>query len=440
MGPPVRNAHVRCKQVFRDAEFGEFTSLDPARKLPSNHLARRIKVGLSRIDLTSLRNSYGDKGGIPYDPLPMVGILLLGYGLGITSSRDLEDHCRYDLRFIHICGGHCPDYRTIARFRKRLEVHLKDLWKAVHRAAGKRKRRIGIDGTKMASAGAPVKVPKNEIEQLGYELLSSDPEASFHKGRTGLVFGYNAQAVVDLDTHEVLYTDVVHDKCDRNQLLPMVNGYIEVTGELPEAVVADTGYDEGGALLACEDMGIEVTVPSQSSYDFWSVVDDQVLCPMGHAASVRQTIQQNGRISIAHSVPESCCRGCTFRAECLGKSRRKTIRAPEGVSIAQRVLGARRARAPDAKQAMIDRKSHVEPFFGRIKWNKKCRRFNLRGLAGARIELALFGLCETIASLGKAIFAAIWVQLRSKTPKRRRFFALANIIAISWRFAAPTMR
>ena len=219
----------------------------------------------------------------------------------------------------------------------------------------------------------------------------------------------------------------------------MVNGYIEVAGELPEAVVADTGYDESGAVHACEDMGIEVTVPSQSSHDFWSVVDDQVLCPMGHAASVQQTLQKSGRISIAHSVPESCCRGCMFRAECLGKGRKKTIHAPEGVGIAQRVLSARHARAPDAKQAMIDRKSHVEPFFGRIKWNKKCRRFNLRGLAGARIELALFGLCETIARLGKAIFAAFWVRLPTKTLNLSRCVALANIIVIRWHSAAPMM-
>ncbi len=420
LGPPQRKPHVRSKRVFRAHGDGEFTSLNPSRELPADHPARAIKEGLRKVDLSFLKLSYEDHGGVPYDPLPMLGILLLGYSMGITSERSLQDSCRYDFRFIYVSDGYCPDDRTIGRFVKRLGSHLEPLWKSVNAASnkrqGSRRRRIGVDGTKLASAAAPVMVTKQEREQAGDVILdSTDPEAAFRKGRGELVYGYNLQAIVDLDTHEVLYTEVVDDKCDRNQLEPMLNAYLEVSGVAPETIVADTGYDDGNALAACMELGVEPIVPAQNSYAFWTVVGDEVMCPMGHAASVTQAKNERGTNVIIHSVPESCCRDCIFRSECIGNGRRRTLTGPENGRLADRVLAAQRARSPDGKQAMIDRKSHVEPFFGRIKWNKRTTRLKRRGKDGARIELALFGLCETIERLGRPRVRRLLLIFRPKS-------------------------
>jgi len=416
-GPPERKAHVRSKRVFRARGDGEFTSLNPGRELPADHVACVIKEGLRLLDLSFLEMSYEDHGGVAYDPLPMLGILLLGYSMGITSGRQLQDCCLYDFRFIHVSDGYCPDDRTIGRFIRRLGCELKAMWKSVNAASnkrqGSRRRRLGVDGTKFASAAAPVKVSKREREDAGGIVLdSTDPEAAFRKGRGELVYGYNLQAIVDLDTHEVLYTEVVDDKCDRNQLEPMLKAYLEISGVTPETIVADTGYDDGNALAACMELGVEPIVPAQNSYDFWTVVEGEVMCPMGHVASVAQSKERDGRKYIAYSVPESTCRDCIFRNECLGSGRRRTVVGPENGSLAQRILMARGARGPDAKQAMIDRKSHVEPFFGRIKWNKRTTRLKLRGKDGARIELALYALCETIARLGSRLWGLFLLTFR----------------------------
>jgi hypothetical protein len=420
---PARKAHVRSKRVFRSHGDAELTSLNPARELPADHPARLIKEGLRRIDLSRLKLSYEDHGGVPYDPLPMLGIVLLGYAMGITSPRQLRDGCLYDLRFIYVSDGYCPDDRTIGRFIRRLGSHLKQLWKSVNAASnnrqGSRGRRLGIDGTKLASAAAPVKISRKERERAGGATLdSTDPEACFRKGPVGLVYGYNGQAIVDLDTHEVLYTDVVDDKNDRNQLEPMLRAYLEVSDVAPEAVVADTGYDDGNAIAACLELEVDPVVAAQSSYSFWTVADGQVLCPMGHAASVTQTREEEGRRVLIHSVPESCCKQCIFRSECLGTGRRKTITGPQNGRLAERVLAAQRARSPDGRQAMNDRKSHVEPFFGRIKWNKRTARLSLRGKEGARIQLALFGLCETVAGLGRSLIVRFTLLFRPETGRR----------------------
>ncbi len=422
-GPPPRKPHVRSKRVFRAHCDVELASLDPARDLPANHPARLIKAGLRRIDLSALALSYEDHGGIPYDPLPMLGIVLLGYSMGITAEMQLRDCCLYDLRFIHVSDGYRPDDRTIGRFIKRLGPHLKSVWKAVNEASnkrqGSRKRRIGIDGTKLASGAAAVKTSGLERDEAGGAVPArTDPEASYHKGRRGPVFGYNAQAIVDLDTHEVLYTEVVDDKCDRNQLEPMLKAYLEVSDVAPGTVVADAGYDDGNAIASCLEMGVEPIVATQSSYAFWTVADGQVMCPMGHAASVTLTRQEKGRRVVLHSVPESCCKECIFRSECLDAGRRRTITGPQNGGLAERVLAARHARSPDGRQAMIDRKSHVEPFFGRIKWNKRSARLRSRGKEGARIRLALFGLCETVARLGRRLRPRSPLLFRPRTPCR----------------------
>jgi len=422
-GPPPKRPHVRSKRVFRATGEGEFTSLNTARELPADHPARLIKEGIRQMDLSELRGSYLDHGGVAYDPLQMLGIVLLGYSFGITSHERLQECCRYDLRFIFVSDGYCPDDRTIGRFIERLGPHLKSLWRSVNAASnkqqGSRRRRIGLDGTKLASAASAPKASKRERENAGMEKApSSDPDASFRKGGGGPVFGYNAQAIVDLDTHEVLYTEVVADKCDRNQLEPMLKAYMEVSEVPPETIVADAGYDDGNAVAACLELGVEPVVPGQSTYAFWSVADGQVMCPMGHAASVTQTRKEDGREVVLHSVPESCCRECVFRRECLGTGRKKTITGPASGGLADRVMAAKYARGPDGRQAMVDRMSHVESFFGRIKWNKRNARLTLRGTEGARIQVALFGICETVARLGSRLLPRFLLVFRPKTAYR----------------------
>ena len=54
----------------------------------------------------------------PYPPEAMVKVLGYAYSKGIRSSRKIEQHLNYDVRFIWLAGGLSPDHNTIARFRK----------------------------------------------------------------------------------------------------------------------------------------------------------------------------------------------------------------------------------------------------------------------------------------------------------------------------------
>ena len=89
--------------------------------LPAEHVARFIaELVDEHLDLSRIRAAYTEgRGGPPYDPRLMVRILLHGYTIGVRSSRAIEVKCTDDVAFRWLAAGAGPDYRAIARFRKR---------------------------------------------------------------------------------------------------------------------------------------------------------------------------------------------------------------------------------------------------------------------------------------------------------------------------------
>ena len=89
--------------------------------LSAEHLARFIaELVDEHLDLSRIHAAYTEvRGGPPYDPRLMVRILLYGYTTGVRSSRVIERKCVDDVPFRWLAAGGAPNYRAIARFRKR---------------------------------------------------------------------------------------------------------------------------------------------------------------------------------------------------------------------------------------------------------------------------------------------------------------------------------
>jgi len=62
------------------------------------------------------------RGGPPFDPAMLVGLLLYAYGVGVFSSRKMALACERNGAFMAIGGEDRPDFRTISDFR---QLHLK---------------------------------------------------------------------------------------------------------------------------------------------------------------------------------------------------------------------------------------------------------------------------------------------------------------------------
>jgi transposase len=89
--------------------------------LPAEHLARFIaELVDEHVDLFRIRAAHTKgRGALPGDSGLMVRVLLYGYTIGVRSSRVIERKCVDDVAFRWLAAGSAPDYRAIARFRKR---------------------------------------------------------------------------------------------------------------------------------------------------------------------------------------------------------------------------------------------------------------------------------------------------------------------------------
>src|SRR6185295_184924 len=72
------------------------------------------------LDLARIRVADTEaRGEPPCDPRLMVRLLFYAYTTGVCSSRVIERRCVDDAAFRWLTAGASPDYRAIARFRRR---------------------------------------------------------------------------------------------------------------------------------------------------------------------------------------------------------------------------------------------------------------------------------------------------------------------------------
>lgn len=143
-----------------DRDTGFLLPPDVRDWLPEGHLAWTVIDAVETLDLTALISSYrlGGRGRRAYDPTMMLTLLIYGYAVGATSSRQIERSCEHDVAFRVIAANQAPDHDTIAAFRVRHREVFKDLFVqvlAVCAAAGLvRVGTIAVDGTKLAANAA----------------------------------------------------------------------------------------------------------------------------------------------------------------------------------------------------------------------------------------------------------------------------------------------
>lgn len=128
--------------------------------LPEGHLARFVAELVDEVlDLSAIHASYTEVRGFPpYDPQLMVRLLIYGYSVGVRSSRAIERKCIDDVAFRFLAADQAPDYRSIARFRRRHLEALAGLFTQSLRLAQRlgmvRMGRVALDGTKLRASAS----------------------------------------------------------------------------------------------------------------------------------------------------------------------------------------------------------------------------------------------------------------------------------------------
>jgi transposase len=149
--------------------------------LPPDHLARFVVDSVAQLDLTALYAHYGTRGGDPYAPEVLLGLLLYSYATGVFSSRKIERATYEAVPFRFIAGNLHPDHDTLATFRRTFLPELKDLFVQVlllaQEAGVLKLGTISLDGTKVhADASKRNAVSYKRLRELEAQLRTEVEE------------------------------------------------------------------------------------------------------------------------------------------------------------------------------------------------------------------------------------------------------------------------
>lgn len=149
--------------------------VDPDELIAADDKARAIWEFVSGLDLTSylaeIDSVEGGQGRPAYDPAILLSVWMLATVDGIGSARRLADLCSHHHRYMWLCGGVTPQYRTLSSFRtehgEKLEELLSQSIASLQKVGLVRLERIAQDGMRVrASAGGGSFRRHGKLEEL----------------------------------------------------------------------------------------------------------------------------------------------------------------------------------------------------------------------------------------------------------------------------------
>jgi transposase len=452
--------------------------------VPEDHPSRFVGTFLDALDQSQWLelgvNTEGEALGAPaYHPKALLAVWLYGFMMSIRSSRKLEIACRDQLPFLWLTAWQRPDHNTICRFYRDHRHQMHHLLKytvATAVESGLADLALqSLDGTKVAANAAgdrtydaeglarllarveveiadletqneedegsaipalpkelqQAQALKQRVEQAIDRLKEegickinlTDNEAQLMKGRSGIMPGFNAQAMVSPLRDEtgtrrtvlVTATDVVNDASDSGELAPMLERTESVTGQRANITLADGGYHTVAALEAAHDRG-QTLVMGERYHD--SCIgpyfkdkfecdrgNDSYICPAGQMLpfrSIRRSKVTGLRTIRVYRASRTSCRNCSAFGVC---TKDKHAGRALWVTRSDELLQKHRQwmRSVEARALYTLRRQFSEPAFGILKEQMNGRRFLSRGLANVRAEFSLMATAFNLRSLRRLL-------------------------------------
>lgn len=297
------------------------------RVAPDNAV-RFIEVFADKLDLQKLgyqTSVLKKEGRPPFHPKVFLKLYLYGYYNGVRSSRRLERECMRNIEVQWLLGELCPNYHSIADFRKLNPKALRNTFKLfvlfLKDAALIGGRTMAVDGTKVRASNSkknnynPRKIERhlkyieekteeylsdlesNDREEsrmdsgevmeklqrlreskIHYEVLqdqlakSGEPQISTTDtdARALLVQGqvvevsYNMQTAVD-EQHKLIVATHTINRNDRNALADISAEARQNVKAESITVISDKGYHNARKLQECKDQNITTICAQQET-------------------------------------------------------------------------------------------------------------------------------------------------------------------------------
>jgi transposase len=414
---------------FRDWNVDQVWLLPPSINdfVPADHVAHFVRDTVrTALDLGLIYRSYrSERGQPPFHPAMMVALLLYAYSQGLYASRRIAKACEERVDFMAVTGMQKPDFRTIAKFRRRhlpaLQLLFVESLRLCREAGLVELGHVALDGTKIkanaskhkAMSYGRMKVVEPVLAKTVEDWMSQangaddDDDRTHGPDRRGdetpdwmasqqsrLEKIRAAKAALEAQA-EAAGKAAPDDKAQRNftdtesRLQKTKDGFIQ-------GYNAQAAVDHANQIIVACDVGA-------------SSADNPQLVPM-----VDQIIANTG------AVPNE------FSAD-AGYSAEANLAALEGLGIDAYVAAGRQRHgkpAPSAAQPAAPdtrvgrmvaklrdgawgspyhlRKVTVEPVFGQIKQARGFRQFLMRGLANVQAEWAMVCTAHNLCKLAAA--------------------------------------
>jgi len=435
--------------------------------LAAEHPARFISDTVERaLDLSAIYDSYEVAAGAPpFEPKMMLKLLLYGYSIGVTSSREIERRCNDDVAFRWLAANETPDYRSIARFRRRHLSATRELFRQVLNLCGRaglvKLGRVALDGTKIRASASRHKAMSYDhmgrrADELAREVdailaeaeaidLAEDaefgedrrgdevpPEIATKEGRIKAILA--AKAAIEAEARDkaaaearakaesagedaeeianagdkVASTVVVSPKAQRNFTDPDARIMKTADGSFHYCYNAQAVVDEANQVIIATHI-------TQSATDVRELVPMMEEIAVGLAGT---EINEMPRLLLAdagyfskdnleatkdNEIDVLIATGRIKHHERVPETPRGRIRA----DATSRERMARRLRTRKGRADYARRKAIVEPVFGQMKTRQHAGAFRLRSFELVQEEWLLHALCHNLRKLANANMAVM---------------------------------
>ena len=460
-------APAGAAKTFRHYDPAQSFLLPPSLDewLPEDHTARFIAETVDELlDLAPIYASYVEASGAPpFDPRMMLKLLLYGYSTGVTSAREMERRCHVDVAFRWLAANSAPDYRSLARFRRRHLGALDALFVqvlALCAGAGLVKLgRVALDGTKLRASASRHKAMSHDrlgprIEQLEAEVAAILAAAEATDRAEDEVFGPDHRGdevpaeLARRETRlakmraakEAIEADARDKAAEQAAERARRAGKDDAEAETAATAAAETATPETKAQRNFTDPESRMMKTNDGfhyAYNAQAVVDEhsQVVLAAEVTQCANDVHQLFDMVEAAHTNlaaadiderPGVVIADAGYCSEdnlqtaadthigvlvATGRLKRheRVPDAPRGPipkDATQRERMARRLRTKKGRADYSRRKAIVEPAFGQMKVRQHAGFLRLRGLGGAQGEWTLHALCHNLRKLANAGGAA----------------------------------
>jgi transposase len=462
---------MSTKYNFREYSQDQqvYHTILPSELLPHDHPSRIIDRIVEKLDLSSIYSDYAFEGKPSFHPKMMLKVLFYSYYSSTRSCRKIRAQLisgRAD--YLFLSGAQSPDFRTINEFRTRHIDALPDLFaqivllcvdldllsfekwaidgQKIHANASFKKSydadRLEKRLEKISSAMKKIleteitasfteevkarRLQKLKKQETELELLSTqlkernDPKARInttdkdapimtHKDGTKKP-SYNQQSVVDSKYGITVAVDTKLKGDVPDDLFSLVEKAEEITGKIPEKVLADSGFSSLKNLdeiftsekrqedFFVPDRKIEIDVEGKKLFDKSKFIEEQngsVVCP----ADLKMKIihQEEKDNSVITTYKGIGCSDCPKKEQCTkGSSRTVTYDSRDIFTKMMR----EKLESTEGREIYRTRQHIVETGHGDDQKNKGWKQHHLRGKKKAYLE---FLLMRIGSNLGKII-------------------------------------